>query len=285
MSAVRLLLALTVLATAPSAIAATAAAAQERVHVVRFHVTGNSVHSTEALRPLLAPSEGRDLTLAEIEAVAERVTALYRAHGHILARAYIPAQEMRDGIVEIAVLEGRVARVEVNGGRLYRDDHLRAYVQPDPPAVFHAQRHERALMLLNDLPGLEVKSTLKPGPSPGTTDIVLDGAKERAVTAQVDADNYGSKATGRERFGLGVNFNNLAGWGDALSFRGLVSRQGEALWFLRCGYSAFLGTEGTRVGAAYTHINAETDVAVTVGTANVRGSGDVGNLYATHPFV
>ena len=43
--------------------------------------------------------------------MAARITDLYREHGYILARAYVPAQEMRDGAVEIGVVEGRVGKI------------------------------------------------------------------------------------------------------------------------------------------------------------------------------
>src|ERR1700730_8663285 len=88
---------------------------ETRVLVSRFVVTGVSAFPPEQLRPLLAEGEGRELTLAELEGFAARLTAFYREHGYILARAYVPAQEMRGGVVELAVLEGRVGTIDING--------------------------------------------------------------------------------------------------------------------------------------------------------------------------
>jgi POTRA domain-containing ShlB-type protein len=93
--------------------------------------------------------------------LAGRITDLYREHGYILARAYVPAQEMRDGAVEIAVVEGRVGKIDINGLRHYNPEFVRRYVVPPPPGrVFEASALERGLLNLNDLPGLSVKSTL-----------------------------------------------------------------------------------------------------------------------------
>ncbi|HEV8458706.1 MAG TPA: POTRA domain-containing protein, partial [Methylomirabilota bacterium] len=123
-----------------------------------FRVTGATVFPPEKLHTLLAEGEGRALTLAQIEGLAARITAFYRERGYILARAYVPAQEMRDGVIEIAVLEGRVGRIEVNGVRWYDPDYIRSYVQPPSEArVFELGSFERGMLLLNDLPGLEVK--------------------------------------------------------------------------------------------------------------------------------
>ena len=155
-----------------------------RVRVDRFVVTGVSVFPEDQIQALLASGKGQELTLAEIDGLAARITALYRERGYILARAYVPAQDVRDGTVEIAVVEGRVGKVDIRGLRHYNADFVRRYVEPPPPGrVFESAAFERGLLNLNDLPGLSVKSTLRPGDEPGTTDIVLDADKDRRALA------------------------------------------------------------------------------------------------------
>jgi len=257
-----------------------------RVRVSRFAVTGVTVFSEDQVQALLASGEGRELTLAEIEALANRVTAFYREHGYILARAYVPAQEMHDGVVQIAVLEGRVGKIDINGLRHYNPDYLRRYVEPQSPQrVFEAAGFERGLLALNDLPGLYLKSTLKPGAEPGTTDIVLDADKDRLISGALDSNNYGSPETGYERFGVSLNLNNPSGLGDVLAFRGLTSTIGGALWLARLSYAIPVNSFGTKVGAAYTHSHVGADVGAVVGDITVRGDADIGSLYALHPFV
>ena len=257
-----------------------------RVQVSRFAVTGVTVFPQEQVQALLASSEGRELTLAEIEGLANGITAFYREQGYILARAYVPAQEMRGGVVEIAVLEGRVGKIDISRLRHYNADYLRRYVEPRSASrVFEAGDFERGLLTLNDLPGLSVKSTLKPGVAPGTTDIVLDVDKDRLITGALDANNYGSPQTGYERFGVSLNLNNPLGLGDVVAFRGLTSTVGGALWLARISYAIPVNTLGTKVGAAYTHSHVGADVGAVVGDITVRGDADIGSLFVLHPFV
>jgi hemolysin activation/secretion protein len=249
-------------------------------------VTGVSVFSRDRIHELLASGEGRELTLADIESLAARITALYRENGYILARTYVPAQEIRGGVVEIAVLEGRVGKIDITGLRHYNADFLRRYVEPrSRERVFEAGDFERGLLTLNDLPGLSVKSTLRPGTETGTSDIVLDADKDRLITGALDANNYGSPQTGYERFGVSLNLNNPSGLGDVLAFRGLTSTVGGALWLARLSYAIPVNTLGTKVGAAYTHSHVGTDVGAIVGDITVRGDADIGSLYVLHPFV
>jgi hemolysin activation/secretion protein len=255
------------------------------VRVSAFRFSGNTVLHSDELEALVAEGVGRDLTLGQIEALAARVTASYRERGYLLARAYVPAQEIADGVVEIAVSEGRIGAVEVRGARRYDPAFLRAHVllDRDQPR-FQAQDFERGLLLLSDLPGLEVKSTLKPGAIPGTTDVVLDVEKERLLTGEIEANNWGSRETGYERFGLALNVNNPFGWNDTFGIRGLVSREGDALWFARGTYGVALGHWGTRLSLAYTHINAAADVREVIGSIDVTGSGDIGSVALIHPI-
>ncbi len=257
------------------------------VRVTGFRFTGVTVLDVVELHALVEDAVGRELTLSDLEVRAARITARYRERGYLLARAYVPEQDIADGVVEIAVSEGRIGRVQVDGARRYDPAFLQAHVLPDPerPAVFEARRFERGLLLLNDLPGLEVKSTLASGTDPGTTDIVLQVEKERLVTGAIEANNYGSKETGYERFGLSLNLNNPFGWNDTFGVRGLVSREGDDLWFARGTYGIALGPWGTRLSLAYTHINSEAGVQEVIGPVNVTGSGDIGGLAILHPIV
>ncbi|WP_318531837.1 POTRA domain-containing protein, partial [Pseudomonas huaxiensis] len=56
----------------------------------------------------------RTVSLGELQAGANRITRLYRERGYPLARAYIPAQEIDGGVVQIAVMEGRFGEVGLN---------------------------------------------------------------------------------------------------------------------------------------------------------------------------
>ncbi|MCK4707832.1 MAG: hypothetical protein KAU21_04385, partial [Gammaproteobacteria bacterium] len=55
----------------------------------------------------------RGLTIGEIEEIAESITTYYRSHGFFLAKAFVPKQDVRDGIVGLTVLEGVLGKVTV----------------------------------------------------------------------------------------------------------------------------------------------------------------------------
>jgi hemolysin activation/secretion protein len=275
----RIALGALLLAAVPSVHAQTPEASFE---VTRVRVSGHTVFTTEELHLLVAPAEGRRLALAELEAFAARITERYVGAGYLLARATVPPQDVVDGVVEIRVVEGTIGRVDVRGARRYDPELLRSYFRFRDPPVFDAAAIDRGLLLLNDLPGLTVAATLNAGQAPGTTDVVLDVTRERWFSGSLELDNYGAAATGRERFGMALNFNNPFGIGDVISLRGLVTL--DDLDLERVAYAVPLGRWGTKLEASYTHVRAEAGGAAVAGLGIV-GSGHLANVVVTHPVV
>ena len=81
------------------------------LRAVRFN--GNTAFPGEALAALVADKLGRDVTLADLQLLAARVTEHYRQHELILTQVVVPAQDVGSGTVEFSVLEGRLGRVRI----------------------------------------------------------------------------------------------------------------------------------------------------------------------------
>ena len=256
-----------------------------KVKALSFRVSGNTVFSNATLTALLGNLVGKDLDLSGLDQAAGIISQYYRERGYFVARAYLPAQDISSGNLEIAVIEGRLGAIKFNRGGDTRitDARAESLLAAAAPlgAPIREQNIERGLMLLNDLPGVEVKSTLVPGATPGTSDLVIETTEGRLVTGSVDADNFGNKYTGALRFGATVNLNNPLGIGDQLIVRGLTS--GSGLKYGRLAYSAPVGNMGTRLGAAVTMMDYKLgkDFAV----LNASGQSSVVSLYAVQPFI
>jgi hemolysin activation/secretion protein len=216
--------------------------------VASFRVRGATVFSEEELlRMLGAPS--RAMTLQEVQALVERLTNLYRQHGYIVARALIPPQDVRDGIVEVRVVEGRYERIDISNASEISEARIRASlggVRED--AVVHGPTLERAVLLLSELAGIQPKATLEPGAQAGYTNLLLEIAPTRATEFDAALDNGGSRFTGRYRLSAGAVLNSPLKIGDRASVRVITS--GDRLLSLRLGYETPLGSSGLR-GNAY----------------------------------
>ena len=82
-------------------------------------------------------------------------------------------------------------------------------------------RLEKALLILNDYPSLNVKAALKAGTEPGMTDVAATVTDKFPVSGSIFYDNYGTSTTSKNRLGFGLNLGNLLTNGDTLNLWGL----------------------------------------------------------------
>jgi hemolysin activation/secretion protein len=195
------------------------------------------------LRVLGAPK--RAMALQEVQALVERVTGLYRQRGYIVARALVPPQDVREGIVEVRVVEGRYERIDISNASEISEARIRGSlgaVRED--AVVHGPTLERAVLLLSELAGIQPKATLEPAAQAGYTNLLLEIAPTRATEFDAALDNGGSRFTGRYRLSAGGALNSPFKVGDRASVRVVTS--GDRLLSVRFGYETPLGSSGLR---------------------------------------
>ena len=239
--------------------------------VAGFRVTGTSVFPEPDLAALLGEA-GRPLTLGEIQERAERITAHYKDRGYIVARALVPAQDVRDGVVEIRVIEGRYERIDIANATDVSETRLRGLLGAvREEAVVHGPTLERAVLLISDLAGVQPKATLEPGAQAGFTNLVIEVTAAKKVDLDVSVDNAGSRFTGRYRATYGAALNSPLGIGDRLAVRYTTS--GELLNALRLGYDAPLGSRGLRGNLYFS----ETDYQLGEEFSSLQASGSARN--------
>ena len=265
----------------PDAPPAEATASGPRLHINGFTLQGNSAITSETLLTLLDDLQGRTVALGELQAGANRITRAYRERGYPLARAYIPAQEIDDGMVRIAVVEGRYGEIVLNNTSRVSDAALTPIAALKAGDAVRSAELERSLLLLSDMPGVEVKSTLKPGASIGATDLLVDVQSGPLLSGSVDADNYGSRFTGEYRLAGTLNVNSPLGLGDRLSLRAMGSD--EAQQYGRIAYQLPIGPWATQVGVSYSDMDYE--LAEDFDDLKAYGNARITSLYTSQPLV
>jgi hemolysin activation/secretion protein len=221
--------------------------------VAGFRISGNSVFTAAELLALIASWTGADRTLSDLEAAAGRITQYYRAHGYLIARAFVPAQDVGDGIVTIAVREGRYAHTALDNHSRTHTAVLERYLAPaELGPILEEHRLERALLLVQDTAqSTQPVAALHPGDTPGTSDLnVQIGTVDEAVV-RVEADNFGIRSTGQDRVGGSLQLNNPLGIGDDFDAH-LLTTTAHEQDYGRVAYGLPLGGDGVRVQAAYT---------------------------------
>lgn len=227
------------------------------IAVSAFRITGARAYPMPRLEALVKPWVGRTLDLKGLNEAAGALTRLYQSEGHLLSYAYLPAQKVDGGVVEIAVLEGRIDAVQVVTAQevRLRDEVVQAHTQPLTQAQPVLQDEvERKVLLLNDIPGVVARAAFTPGASTGGADIVVSVAEEEPLALRVEADNHGSRSSGEYRAGLQMQLRDLSGHGDSTTLRATVAN-GGGLVSGSIATQLPVGGDGLRLGASLSRLN------------------------------
>lgn len=225
---------------------------------VRF-VGAEGLASEAELQSWVADRLGRSLNHAELQAVAARVTAQLQARGYMLARAYLPPQDLSEGVLEIAVLVGRLesgaGRVQVLGKDAGLSTRLTAIANAAlPPGAVRGEQIERAILLINDVPGISARANLDKGLEPGSSRVIVKAEELPTLGGSVFADNFSNRYTGAVRAGAQGFWNRPLGLEDVASLS-LSASEGTKQAAL--SYAFALNPAGLRANLAGSYLRYE----------------------------
>jgi hemolysin activation/secretion protein len=263
----------------------------KKIAVKSFRFTGNTAVAGASLSALVRDLEGRELDMAGLDEAAARISEYYRAQGYFVARAYLPEQDVSSGQLEIAVLEGRLGAVKIvrsDNARLSEEVARNVVVAAAPVgAPVYDKNVERGLLLLNDLPRVDVKSTLVPGASAGATDLLVEVSEGKPVSGSVDIDNFGNKYSGEFRVGASIAFASPLRLGDSLTVRAMSSAIGNVgagdTTYGRVAYNLPVGSQGVKVGLAYADMRYK--LGGTFEPLKAQGNSGVTTLNVAYPII
>jgi hemolysin activation/secretion protein len=250
--------------------------------VRKIQISGNTLFDTATLHALVADAEGKTLDLAQLQALAKRITDYYHAHGYSLSRAILPAQTIQSGMVRIEVLEAQFGKLNYDNHSRLDDGLLAATFSPLQSGKIIGDRDiERALLLLSDTPGVKPTATLKPGGKVGTADMDVNVQTTGMYSGQVVLDNYGNAYTGRGRLGANLGVAEPFRHGDALSISVLTT--GSDMNYGRLAYDTLLNGSGTRLGVSYSAL--DYSLGGSLADLQSHGTANVGSISARQPFI
>ncbi len=214
------------------------------------------------MQAIVQEAIGRKVDFSGLQYLAQWVTHYLRGQGYFLARAYLPRQDVTEGQIEIAIVQGRLQGkagdlISLHGENLrVPEKRLEAMAAAtlSPDESIRQQDLERALLLMNDLPGVSAQSVLEPGEDTGTTRLNIKVEEGPLFNGIAWVDNYGSRYSGLWRANTQVNLNDPLGLGDQVRVYGTVA---EDYLAGTVGYNVPLGHRGLSLYADVTILDYE----------------------------
>ena len=234
-----------------------------------------------ALTEILSESVGVDTTLSAFNETINKVTAYCRAHGYPASAAFLPAQDSTDGTVLIKVIPGRYGKVHIDNRSRLREDVIQGFLKKLRQGdIIRTSSLETALYSISELSGTKAIGVLSPGTDFGTSDLTVRIEDGKLSNTVLYAENYGSKSSGRYRYGLQESLYNVGGTGGKLNVGALISNSDLHNYYVN--YETPVGHGGTKLGIGYSRMDYELG-----GWARARGmngTADTISLFGSRPI-
>jgi hemolysin activation/secretion protein len=255
-----------------------------KFELTRLVIQGATVFRKKQFFHLYKNFLGKRISLHHVYKIADAITKKYRNAGYILTKAIVPPQEIKDGVVRVNIMEGFIDKIRVRGRlegpkklmNAYRKRLLRS-------RPLHAKDLERYLLLIDDLPGVFVKSVLTPSENQsGASDLTLI-LDNKPFSAHAGVDNRGTKFNGPFQFFVGGAEHSLLGFYEKAGIQGIVTSDTEELYYFNLFYEAPISNEGTtfRLSGAFSQSKPGSSLEV----FNVEGESHTFSFNLNHPFI
>ena len=211
---------------------------------------GRTVLPERVFEPIIAPYRNRDVTVNDLQALADAIQQEYRRRGYVTTVAFLPPQRIEEGRATIEVLEGRMGEVVVEGNRYFTTRRVLWYWPLDPGEVLRYDTVRRSLVRINEHPDRQVQALMRAGKVTGQTDVVLKVKDHLPLHLGTQWDSQGTKSIGRNRYGVSLRHTNLLGIDDQAALGMVFSSHLGAVY---TQYSVPLSPHGTSAAFGFSH--------------------------------
>ena len=260
-------------------------AGEVRFTVNSFVLEGVKLLPEASVQAVLAEWVGKPVNFDDLQKACDAVVALYRSKGFTV-QAILPPQKIADGVVKILITEAKLSEVIVEtpqGNTRFGKDRAAEYITYANPigGPLNMDSLERALIILNETPGVMVSSQLEPGKNDGDTAVRVQLTEPPIAAGRVELNNYGSRTTGANQGVVALNANNVTGIGDQAAINGIAS---EGSQYIQAAYSLPVSPDGLRLGVAGTYLNYK-NVSSYVSANSGVGDAWTTGLSAAYPLI
>ncbi|WP_166266784.1 ShlB/FhaC/HecB family hemolysin secretion/activation protein [Providencia sp. M-27] len=167
----------------------------------------------------------RCLTLSEIQKLTKHVTNYYMEQGFITSQAIIPEQDLSSHQLLLQVIEGHVETIEIENSPERLVHQIFPYQQGK---ILNLRHIEQGLEQLNRLSSAKYTIDIQPGSQNGYSRVIIhQQGKKWPITSQLNLDNSGMEATGKQLLTGGLTVDSPLGFGEQWSVSGNTDMDGS----------------------------------------------------------
>jgi hemolysin activation/secretion protein len=235
--------------------------AETRVTFATVEFAGLPGVPPSVLEPAWREFAGRELPVAALCEVRDRAATILRGMGYLAAVQVPPQRIEANGTVRMDVLAAKLVEVQLRGDAGRSERLIAAHLERlTDREWFNSREAERHLLLLEDLPGYDVRLVLRSaGRAPGEVvgDVVV---VRRPLEAVLGAQNLGAPETGEEGAFAALTVNDLTGLGDRTTINLYATFDWDEQQIASLSHEFALNSDGLRLGASVLVGHSEPDL-------------------------
>jgi hemolysin activation/secretion protein len=255
-----------------------------------LQISGASVYTQDYLESFYADKLGTTVSLADIYAIAARLTKLYRDDDYAISRVVVPVQtiDKKSGVIKLEAVEGFISNVTLQG-----EDHgaefkrIRQYVQKiQNVQPLNIKDLERVLLMINDLPGVEARAIMAQSENVAKASDLTLVISRKKWDGLISYDTHGSRYLGPHQFIGASSFNSWLGLNERFTLQGAYAPDSDfdpELAYGSAYYEQPINKHGTWLKVFLSKTS--TKPGFDLERFDVQGNSTYGEIKLVHPIV
>lgn len=216
--------------------------------VSAFKIDKSEVLSQSEIQNITKQYIGKEIELEDLYKIVNEINSLYEEKGFIVCRAILPAQTIKNGEIEIKLIEGKTGEVQIKGNSSTRESYIKNRIVLAEGEISNFKKLNKELIWFNATNDAQIKVEMQAGKKIKTTDYVLNIYEPKKNQFIIFGDNFGSKSTGEYRIGASYINNSLTNYRDQFSISGIKTKGTESIGIY---YSLPVTKRGGRLNFQY----------------------------------
>jgi hemolysin activation/secretion protein len=267
--------------------------------VKKIRVKGYTIFSDREIEKIINPYQGKKLDFCQLRNITEAITNLYVSKGYITSGAFLPKQEIVEGVINIRVVEGKLEDLNITGLKHLQESYVRSFISSaqklsklntdsqsgsfsnqSPP--LNIKNIESELDLLKRDPSIKnIKAELVKGTEPNLSVLLIEIEETSPYDAQLSFDNYRSPSVGEFQGTIEAGYRNFIG----------VSDRAFAQYNLTEGLDAYSIGYGTPIASpkngtlSFEYRNGDSKIIENFEEANIRAESDTVSVQYRQPII
>ena len=251
------------------------------VFVKRFELTGNRVFDSARLAEVAEPYKNRSITPGELQELRYKLTLFYVNQGYINSGAVIPDQDVKDGVIEIQIIEGELNEIRITGDPHLSKSYIKKRIALGAGPPLNVIKLGDRLQILQQNPRIkQLNARLVPGVKPGESILDVDIEEKPSSQIWLEGNNHQPPSVGGNQFHLRAFNQNLTSHGDTLSGE-YGKAEGSSDWSI--DYRLPLTARDTEFGINYHSIDSKV-IEKPFDVLNIESDETSFGISLTHPF-